>query len=60
MSVLIKVALSAGIGTFLAEYIEPKLAGFIKPESEFAKKGLKGASAAVGAAGVYWLLSKIG
>lgn len=60
MSVLIKVALSAGVGTFLAEWIEPKLAGFVKPDSDFAKKALKGASAAAGAAGVYWLLSKIG
>ncbi len=60
MNTMIKVAVAAGGGALLAEYIEPKLIEIAKPQTDFARKAAKGAAVAAGAAGIYWALGKVG
>lgn len=58
MNPLFKAALAGGGGVFLSEYIEPHLVKLFKPESDFAKKAVKAGAGGVGAAGIFWLLTK--
>lgn len=59
MSPIVKVMVAAAIGVFVGEWLEPKIAEVVKPDSDMMRKALKGASAAVGAGVAYWALGKV-
>lgn len=59
MSPLIKVMVAAAIGVFIGEFLEPKIAEVVKPDSDMMRKALKAASAALGAGAAWFALDKV-
>lgn len=59
MSPIIKVMVAAAIGVFIGEFVEPKIAAVVKPDSDIMRKALKAGSAALGAGAAYFALGKV-